>query len=68
MRVETVTHRRIGAMGYPTAVWMVWEAVPGTTPFAVAFYERERAAAWAAAAPHRHLKAAPTQIKDACAS
>lgn len=57
--------RRIGEMGLPTAVWVVWDATPGTTPCQTAFYDRERAVAWAAADPHRHLKARPVRIKDA---
>lgn len=64
----TTTRRRgrIGEMGLPTAVWLVWEAAPGTTPMPTAFYERERAIAWAAADPHRHMKSTPVRIKDAC--
>jgi hypothetical protein len=65
MRVETVSRRRIGDMGYPAKLWLVWEAAPGTTPMPSGFYDRERALAWAAASPHRHMKSTPVCIKDA---
>ena len=64
--ITTRRRGRIGEMGLPSAVWTVWEATPGTTPFQTAFYDRERAVAWAAAAPHRHFRASPVRIKDAC--
>jgi hypothetical protein len=55
---------RIGTMGLPSMVWLVYTTDPGEPPYAHGFYDRERALAWAAASEHRHMKRAPIKMKD----
>jgi hypothetical protein len=58
-------HARPARVERPTAVWVVYNVTPGQPPEPVAFYDRQRAVAWAAASEHRHLKPRPMAVKDA---
>ena len=55
---------RIGTMGLPGVVWVVIDTASGSVE-KVAFYDRERAQAYAAAGQYRTMAIAPLKIKDA---
>lgn len=59
----TRIRQRIGTMGLPSVVWLVYSRDSDTDM--VAFYDRELADAYAAADPNRFVGKLPLPVKDA---